>query len=120
MDPLNTVMKKRTPWDWGELQDKAFEQIKQELSDRILLNVHKGSGRFVIVCDTSDIGIGAALLQFQDRNIEILEFASKSLTTTERNWDTRERECYAIRWSVEKGFVSERIQLGSSTYIRKL
>lgn len=32
----------------------------------------------------------------------ILEFAAKSRTLAERNWDTRDRECYAIRWAVER------------------
>jgi hypothetical protein len=40
--------------------------------------------------------------QQQDKEIVILEFASKSLSTTQKKWPTREKEAYAIRWAVEK------------------
>src|SRR6202044_3331704 len=32
----------------------------------------------------------------------LLEFGSRRFTPTERRWDTREREAYAIKWALER------------------
>ena len=66
-----------------------------------MLSAPRGSGRFVIVCDASNVGLGNALLQVQDNELVLLEFGSRKFTQAERNWDTREREAYAIKWSCE-------------------
>ena len=71
------------------------------LCDEVMLNSPKGTGRFIIVCDASDVGIGNALLQEQGDEVVLLEFGSKKLTPAERNWDVREKEAFAIKWSCD-------------------
>ena len=63
----------------------------------------KGDGEFAVATDASDGGIGAALMQQQDGELVVLEFAAKALTDTQKNWATYTRkEAYAIRWAVER------------------
>jgi hypothetical protein len=71
------------------------------LVEEVMLAAPRGIGTFVIVCDASNIGVGNALLQQQGEELVLLEFGSKKFTATERNWDTREREAFAIKWSCE-------------------
>ncbi|MGH2623852.1 MAG: reverse transcriptase family protein, partial [Sphingobacterium sp.] len=98
--PLIELTKKSRRFEFSEACKSTFEMLKTYISENILLNAPRGSGRFVIVCDASNIGLGAALMQIQDRISVILELASRSLSPTERNWPTYEREAFAIRWAV--------------------
>lgn len=102
IEPLTRLMKKGARWEWGEEQMEAFERLKAQLADTIMLRAPKGGGIFRVMTDASNVGIGALLMQEQDNEWVPLEFASRTLTTTERNWDTREREAFAIKWAVEK------------------
>lgn len=58
----------------------------------------RGDGTFVLVCEASDLGLGAALLEWQEDELVTLEFASKTLSKAETKWPAYEREAYAIRW----------------------
>src|SRR5262249_28100261 len=75
---------------------------RNEVCDQVLLSAPRGDGPMVIVCDASNLGIGSALLQIQEGEPVLLEFGSRKFTTAEKKWDTREREAFAIKWSLEK------------------
>ena len=100
--PLTALMKKKAKWTWGSAQSEAFEHLKLELAQKVMLSAPCGNGPFAILTDASDVGIGAALFQEQNGELVLLECASKRLTDTERRWDVREREAYAIKYSLEK------------------
>ena len=57
---------------------------------------HK-SDRFVLTTDASDEGLGTILSTHCGN---ILEFASRTLTSTEKNYATIEKECLAIVWVI--------------------
>lgn len=71
------------------------------LAEYVMLAAPRGNGRFVIVTDASNLGIGCALMQEQEGELILLEFGSKKFTEAERNWDVREKEAYGIKWSCE-------------------
>ena len=102
--PLNDLLKKRVEFAWGPECDELFQHLKEELCDKVLLSAPRGDGPLVIVCDASNRGIGCALLQMQQGDPVLLEFGSKKLTVAEQKWDTREREAFAIKWSLERFF----------------
>ena len=54
---------------------------------------------FVLTTDASCMGIGAILSTL--RGI-VVEYASRSLNSTERKYTTTEKECLAIVWAVQK------------------
>ena len=100
--PMTSLLKKNAKYDWTEKCNEAYEWTRTAISDQVLLSAPTGEGPFVIATDASDLGVGAVLMQLQENEIAILEFASRSLSDTQRRWPTYEREAYAIRWAVEK------------------
>jgi len=54
---------------------------------------------FVLYTDASDVGIGAVLLQKQEK-FRIIRYLSRTLTPAERNYACAETECLAIVHSV--------------------
>nr|ABV45229.1 unknown [Ascogregarina taiwanensis] len=83
--PLNGLLKKNVGFKWTEECQESFNELKQALSEQVMLCAPRGTGLFMIVTDASDYGVGAALLQKQENDVVILEFASKSLSRAEKN-----------------------------------
>ena len=63
--PLTEVIKKKIGFKWGEEQEKAFQLIKQKLTNDHLLALLDFERMFEIECDASGIGIG--VVHMQDR-----------------------------------------------------
>ena len=57
-------------YQWSEGCDKAFQQLKTEVAEAVMLSSPKGNGDFVIMTDASSRGIGAVLIQIQDGHRE--------------------------------------------------
>ena len=61
--PLTEVIKKNVGFKWGDEQERAFQLVKQRLTNASLLSLPNFAKMFEIECDTSGIGIGAILMQ---------------------------------------------------------
>eukprot|EP00916_Digyalum_oweni_P010954 GHVL01018225.1.p1 GENE.GHVL01018225.1~~GHVL01018225.1.p1 ORF type:complete len:170 (-),score=22.87 GHVL01018225.1:309-818(-) len=83
--PLTELLKKSNQFNWGEEQQKSFNELKGKLCERVLLVAPKGT----------------VLYQEINNKIQPIEYVSKKLSTEQR-WDTREKEAYAIKWALEK------------------
>jgi hypothetical protein len=57
------LTKKEVPFEWGEAQQKAFEELKAKLTTTLLLALPDFGNTFEIECDASGIGIGGVLMQ---------------------------------------------------------
>nr|KYP67622.1 Transposon Ty3-I Gag-Pol polyprotein [Cajanus cajan] len=55
--PLNELVKKDVPLIWGEKQEKAFHNLKDQLTHAPILALPKFSQTFELECDASGIGI---------------------------------------------------------------
>ena len=57
---------------------------------------------FEIMCDASDYALGAVLGQRVDKKLNVIQYASKTLDTTQRNYATTEKEFLAVVFACDK------------------
>ena len=77
--PIYFITRKGVPFYWGEEQQKAFDSIKQDITNAPVLLMPNTTGHFVLVSDTSKIGCGAALYQKQKGKYHLIAYYSKKL-----------------------------------------
>ena len=61
--PLRTLLKKDVPWSWEHEQESAFQQIKNALTQPIILQFFNVNKPVTIQTDASQSGIGSCLMQ---------------------------------------------------------
>ena len=64
--PLLDLIKKTTPWHWGEWQFKAFEELKTRMCSSPVLTQPNFDKWFILQVDASAYGVGAILSQEGD------------------------------------------------------
>ncbi|KAJ9557269.1 hypothetical protein OSB04_011883 [Centaurea solstitialis] len=95
--PLNDLVKKNVKFEWGEKQQKAFEQLKHDLTNSPVLALPDFSKTFDIECDASGIGIGVVLLQ----GGRPIAYFSEKLNGATLNYPTYDKELYAVVRALE-------------------
>jgi hypothetical protein len=98
MSPIRNLTKAGTPWNWSEVQDKAFTEVKRLVSEAPILRYYDANKPLTIQCDSSEKGLGAALLQEE----QPLAYISRALTETECRYAQIEKELLAIVYSLER------------------
>ncbi len=107
--PLTCLTKKDAAWEWGPAQSAAFEGLKKALTTAPVLRQASPSECYTLRSDASSYALGAALMQGEGINEQLIEYASRLLTAPERNYSTTEREALALVWAVNKfrGYLEE-------------
>jgi hypothetical protein len=101
MAPLTKLLRKATTWEWGDLQENAFEQVKAELTTKPLLLYPDFQLPFRLVTDASKVGLGSCLMQDHGRGWQPVAYASKVNSETESNYIITELECSAVVWAIK-------------------
>jgi hypothetical protein len=101
--PLHELLRKGVVWRWGNRQQTAFEASKRLLqSDRVLVH-YQSDQELVVNCDSSGFGVGAVLShRLSDGSERPISFASRSLSTAEKNYSALDREALAVMFAVRK------------------
>jgi hypothetical protein len=94
--PLNQLKGKDKEWNWGEEQQRAFDEIKTAIISEPVLVLPRDEGKFKVETDASNFGIGAILSQQQNGFWHPIAFMSKTLTEAERNYEIYNKELLAI------------------------
>jgi transposase len=100
--PLTKLTRKNVTFAWTEECSSAFTKLKELLISAPLLSAPDFSRLFTLQCDASSFGLGAVLTQTFDDGERPICYLSRSLTRTERNLSTTEKECLCVIWAVEK------------------
>ena len=75
--PIYNLLQKRTPFNWTEESQKAFDTIKQQLVTPPTLRMPTTDGLLRLQSDTSIYAAGGVLYQKQDDEWVLLGFHSK-------------------------------------------
>ena len=111
--PLNDLLvgnstkkpsKKRTQFKWENPQQKAFDAIKEKLSNPPVLAFADYKLPFKLHTDASISGLGAVLYQQQGGLDRVIAYASRSLKPSERNYPAHKLEFLALKWAVTDKF----------------
>ena len=97
--PLNELTGNNTTFSWNEKHQQAFDHLKQALSSPPVMSYPTKNDKFVLTTDASDDGLGAIL---STHHGNVIEFASRTLTSAEKNYATIEKECLVIVWAIHK------------------
>ena len=93
--PLH-VLTGNTDWKWEEGEQKAFEQLKQAITNEPVLAVPTDDDQFRVEADSSNFANGAVLSQLINGKWRPIAYRSQALSPTERNYEIYDRELLAI------------------------
>jgi hypothetical protein len=82
-------------WQWLDLCEQDFEVLKQRVTTAPVLWHYDPTLPIIVQRNTSDLAIGAVLLQKEDR-VQPVAIYSKKMIATELNYDIQNKEILAI------------------------
>jgi transposase InsO family protein len=101
-EPLHLLKRKDVKFVWGDVQQVAFQQLKEALATPPVLQIPDFSKEFTLVCDASDVAISAVLHQTSGEDLAPIAYSSRLLTPAERRYSVHEKECLAVVYGCEK------------------
>ena len=95
--PLNTLLRKDTPFKWTDMQEKAFTSLKASLASAPVLSYPDFNEPFILACDACDTSVGWVLSQLDALGQEHpIAYGGKSLNTAQRRYPVTQKECFSI------------------------
>ena len=94
--------KKSNPINWTEEAEKSFVELKLRLTSAPVLVNPDFDKQFTIQTDASNTGLAAVLFQEIDGAEHPIAFASKTMTSAQRNYTVTEQECLAVLFGIDK------------------
>jgi hypothetical protein len=96
-EPLRSLTKKEAKWEWGDREEKSFQDVKNAFSEDANTAYFDPRKETTIHVDASPVGL-AGILSQEGR---VVNYASRSLTEVETRYSQTEREALAVVWSCE-------------------
>jgi len=94
---LHETIRKGKKWEWGEKQQKVFEELKRRFTMEPVLITPDLDKEMRVEVDTSDFAIGGVLsMKCEDERWRPVAYISKSLNKAERNYEIHDKEMLAI------------------------
>ncbi|UYV81364.1 hypothetical protein LAZ67_20000945 [Cordylochernes scorpioides] len=100
--PLINLLKKDIMWVWDDECQKAFTNLKENLTTHPTLHLYQEGLPCQVYCNTSTFSITGVLKQvYPDGKTYTVQHFSRSLRSHERNYSDLELQCLAIVESVD-------------------
>ncbi len=93
--PLYEITGKKK-FHWDVEQEQAFRAIKNALTSPPVLTFPNKTDAFILDTDSSDVAIGAEILQVQQGAEKVIAYGSMSLSPEQRNYCTTRKELLAV------------------------
>ncbi|RDX66152.1 Retrovirus-related Pol polyprotein from transposon opus, partial [Mucuna pruriens] len=90
--PLNELFKKDVVFKWDDLHEKAFNLLKDKLTNALVLCLPNFDNTFEIECDPFGVGIEAVLMQ----ESKPIAYFSEKLSGVALNYSTYDKKLYAL------------------------
>ena len=87
--------------NWTNDHSKAFEKVRQAVTEATLLVNPMDNARTEIWTDASDKGIGAVLMQFQNNGWVPLAYWSKPFNNGQKSYSAFEKVFIAVSYTVD-------------------
>ena len=94
--PMIELTKDGVPFVWTDEAEKAFQTLKNRLTNPPILAYPDPSVEFLLFTDASEFGIGAVLGQMQNQREVVIAYSSRHLNEAELKYSTVEKECLAL------------------------
>lgn len=94
--PLTALLGKNKMFSWTDECEHAFVALKQALANPPLLAMPVQGQPYILDTDASDFAIGGVLSQVQDGETRVIAYASRRLSSRERNYCVTRRELLAV------------------------
>ncbi|GBM67237.1 Transposon Ty3-G Gag-Pol polyprotein [Araneus ventricosus] len=102
-EPLHQLLEKNAEWKWTSAHEKAFAAVKELLSSDSVLVPFNEKLPLILTCDASPYGVGYVLSHLMPDGREApIAYASRTLTSTERNYSQLDKEALSIIAGVKK------------------
>ena len=90
--PMIRLTRKGVKFEWTDLCEKAFQELKRMLTTTLILVVPDQGQRYTMYCDASRDGLGCVLMQSR----RLVAYGSRQLKNHEQNYPTHDLELAAI------------------------
>ena len=95
--PMTRLTRKGVKFEWNDLCEKAFQELKRRLTSVPILIVPKQGQRYTVYCDASRDGLGCVLMQSE----RVVAYGSKQLKNHEQNYPTHDLELATIVFALK-------------------
>ena len=103
LHPLNVLLRKDARWKWSQECQKSFDAAKEALSSSSLLVHYNPVLPIRLAADASAYSIGAVIAHVMpDGSERPIAFASRTLTSAEKNYAQIEKEALALVYGVKR------------------
>ena len=96
--PLRELLHHANEFHWTERHTKSFDKLKAILVSNNVLAYYSPSKELLCQCDSSQSGLGAALLQ----DGKVIEYASRALSQAETQYAQIEKELLSIVFALNR------------------
>jgi transposase InsO family protein len=96
--PLREMLHHSNEFHWTERHTQAFDKLKEILVSNNVLAYYSPSKELLCQCDSSQSGLGAALMQ----DGKVIEYASRALSQAETQYAQIEKELLSIVFALNR------------------